>query len=76
MTVEYNIIKNLPNNKVIIAESKTNTSKNNKPKYYLLNEKYADLFIKNKKHSDILTKTQSVLSIIIGASIAILAGIN
>lgn len=75
MTTEYNIIKKLPDNKIIIEETKKNNSKNHL-KYYLLNEEHADLFIKNKKNSDLLTKTQSVLSMVVALSIALYVGMR
>lgn len=75
MVIEYNIVKQLPNSKVVIEESSSSKSKN-KPQYYLLEEKYADKFIRSKQQADILTKHQSVFSVLLAVSIGLLAGMT
>lgn len=75
MVVEYNIVKQISNNKIVIEESSTSKTKN-KPKYYLLDERYADRFIKSKKQADLLTRQQSVFSVLLAVSIGLLAGMT
>lgn len=75
MVVEYNIVKHLSNNKIVIEESSSSKS-NNQHKYYLLDEKYSDKFIRSKKQSDLLTKQQSVFSVLLGVSVGLLAGMT
>lgn len=76
MVVEYNIVKQLSNNKILIEENFNSKSKNNRPRYYMLDEKYADRFIKSKKQADLLTSDQSLLSFLLAVSIGLLAGMT